>query len=111
MQTEAKKHCGWFGSTIGRKQLIGLTGIGLSLFVLIHMLENMLILVGPKAYNEYAHMLTSNPLIYIAEAGLLALFIIHLTIALALSFKNWRARDSHYAVMSNGEKRTSWTQR
>lgn len=36
MQNLAQKQCekcGWMGSNIGRKQLIGLTGLGLSLFL------------------------------------------------------------------------------
>lgn len=114
MQDLAEKHAGKFGwlrSTIGRKQLIGLTGLGLSGFVLIHMLENVLIFVGPQAYNNYTEFLTSNPLIYLAEAGLLALFVAHLLLASALSIVNFRARDSRYAVASNGAKRTSVIQK
>ncbi|HMN68342.1 MAG TPA: succinate dehydrogenase cytochrome b subunit [Bdellovibrionales bacterium] len=101
----------WLASTIGRKQIIGLTGLGLSLFVLSHMLGNMLILAGPKAYNEYSHALISNPLIYAAEVGLIVIFVVHLGLALLLQIKNRGARDSRYAVMSNGPKGTSWTQR
>jgi succinate dehydrogenase / fumarate reductase cytochrome b subunit len=112
MQNQATRlRSGWFGSTIGRKQLIGVTGIGLSLFVLMHMAGNLLILVGPQAYNEYSDKLTSNPLIYIAEVGLVALFLGHFVLAIGLQIKNWGARDSLYAVKSNGPKRTSVTQR
>ena len=64
----------YFNSTIGRKQVMGLTGLGLSLFVLTHMLGNLLMFVGPDAYNMYGHKLTSNPAIYLAEAGLLFFF-------------------------------------
>lgn len=110
MQNHANKHA-WLCSTIGRKQLIGVTGLGLSFFVLTHMLGNMLILVGPEAYNEYSHKLVSNPLIYAAEAGLLAIFVGHLIFALRLTIKNWGARDTRYAMLPNGAKRTSWTQR
>jgi succinate dehydrogenase / fumarate reductase cytochrome b subunit len=99
------------GSTIGRKQLIGLTGLGLCGFVLIHMVGNLLILVGPKAYNEYSHALISNPLIYLAEAGLLFMFVAHLALASMISIANLCARGSRYAVLSNGDKGTSWIQR
>jgi len=101
----------WLCSTIGRKQLIGLTGIGLSLFVLIHMLENMLILAGPQPYNNYAHFLTSNPLIYVAEAGLVAIFLLHLGFASAISIKNMGAREGRYAVSPSGDKATSMIQK
>lgn len=105
------KNVSWVCSTIGRKQLVGITGIGLSGFLLTHMLGNMLILVGPQAYNEYSHALVSNPLIYLAEAGLVLMFIVHIFIALRLSWSNWNARDFKYAMRPNGEKGTSVIQR
>jgi succinate dehydrogenase / fumarate reductase cytochrome b subunit len=105
-----QKHC-WTASSIGRKQLIGLTGLGLSLFVLVHMLGNCLIFVSPQAYNEYGHSLTSNRLIFLAEAGLLAMFVGHLMFASWISIKNIKARSVGYAVRSNGEKGTSWAKR
>lgn len=111
-QSDGKRCCNsWISSTIGRKQIIGITGLGLSGFVLMHMLGNMLILLGPRAYNEYAHKLATNPLLIIAEVGLLAMFICHIILALGLSFSNVRARDHRYAVMSHGDKGTSLIQR
>lgn len=105
-----QKHS-WTASSIGRKQLIGLTGLGLSLFVLVHMLGNCLIFVSPQAYNEYGHALTSNRLIYLAEVGLLALFAAHLVFATWISIKNKQARPSEYAIRSSGDKGTSWAKR
>lgn len=97
----------FFASTIGRKQLVGLTGLGLSLFVLSHMLGNMLIFVSPQLYNEYSHALISNPLIYVAEAGLVLFFGAHLIIALKLTLQNWQARSESYGVSAKGDKATS----
>ena len=71
----------------------------------------MLILVGPQAYNEYSEKLTSNPLIYVAEVGLLAMFLIHVFLAIRINLKNWGARDSRYAMWPSGAKRTSLIQR
>lgn len=110
VNTQRPRH-GWFASTIGQKQLVAVTGIGLSLFVLSHMIGNMLILVGPRAYNEYSHALISNPLIYLAEAGLVGAFVLHLLIALRLAWNNFRARDTRYAVLSHGDKGTSMIMR
>lgn len=110
MQKVCKKIC-WLGSSVGRKQLIGVSGLGLSLFVLIHMAGNMLILASPEAYNKYSHALVTNPLIYAAEVGLVLLFLAHLGLALRLSWSNFRARDTRYAVWPNGAKRTSPVQR
>lgn len=116
-QSIAKSHAakprarGWLSSTIGRKQLIGVTGLGLSGFVLTHMLGNMLILVGPQAYNEYSHKLITNPFLIVAELGLLLMFVVHLVMAVRLSWSNWQARDTRYKVASNGPKGTSFIQK
>ncbi len=102
---------GWMCSTIGRKQLVGVTGLGLSLFLLTHMAANMLILFSAEAYNKYSHALITNPLLPVAELGLVGIFVLHLFLAIRLQIMNWGARDTRYAVMSNGEKGTSWIQR
>ena len=110
MQNVTRK-LGWWSSTIGRKQMIGVTGLGLSGFVMAHMLGNMLIFVGPEKYNRYGHALVSNEFIYVAEVGLVAMFVGHLIFALYLAFMNSRARTTRYAVMAKGPKRTTWIQR
>lgn len=112
MQTALmQKPSSWLASTIGRKQLIGVTGLGLSGFLLTHMLGNMLILVSAQKYNEYSHALVTNPLLPLAEGGLVFLFLAHIVYALGMNARNFAARESRYAVMSNGAKRTAWTQR
>ena len=98
-------------STIGGKTLVGITGLGLSGFVFAHMAGNMLIFVGPEAYNMYGHKLINNPLIYVAEAGLVFMFIAHLGKALQLSLRNHQARPQKYAVAAAGEKRTTAVQK
>ena len=94
-------------STVGQKQIVALTGLGLSLFVLVHMLGNLLIFIGPEAYNMYSHQLVTNPLIIPIELGLAGLFIVHLGLALRLTFKNAAARQTDYAMAAGGDKATS----
>lgn len=101
----------WLMSSIGRKQVVGLTGLGLCGFLLTHMAGNMLILVSPQAYNEYSHALITNHLIYVAEIGLLGLFLLHFALATAHTVMGFRGRETQYAVRSNGAKGTSWIQR
>ncbi|MGE4131398.1 MAG: succinate dehydrogenase cytochrome b subunit [Bdellovibrionales bacterium] len=110
VNTQAKC-CGWIGSTIGKKQLIAVTGLGLSFFVLTHMLGNFLLVLSARAYNEYSHALISNPLIELAEAGLLLMFLGHMVLASRISMRNMKARDVGYAVLPSGEKGTSWAKR
>ena len=87
--------------------LIGLTGLGLCLFVLIHMLGNLLIFSGPKAYNLYAHGLHEMALMKVFELGLLAFFLTHIIFSLVLYFKNRLAKGNSHEKSSVGEKATS----
>lgn len=92
----------YFASSVGRKQVMALTGLGLSLFILTHMAANLLAIFSADAYNNYSHALISNPLIYVAEGGLVAIFLIHIYLAIRLTLENRRARHSRYAVSPNG---------
>jgi succinate dehydrogenase / fumarate reductase, cytochrome b subunit len=102
---------GYVSSSIGKKQIMAVAGLGLCLFVLSHVLGNFLLFVGPEAYNMYSYKLISNPLIYVAEAGLLAIFIAHIVAAVLVTLQNWKARKQGYAVAAQGEKRTSLIQK
>jgi len=100
-------------STIGRKQLIGVAGLGLSLFVLTHMLGNLLLFVqdGGESYNRYGHALMSNKLIYVAELGLLFIFVAHIIFATYTTIMNKKARPESYKKTATGKKKTSFAQK
>ncbi len=86
-------------SSILKKQLVGVTGLLLCGFLMTHLLGNTLIFVGPDAFNLYAHTLTSNKLIYLAEAILGAIFLSHLAMAIYLTIENKHARgDQNYYI-------------
>lgn len=85
------------GSPVGTKLLIGLTGLFLSVFLVTHLAGNLLFILGPEKFNEYAHGLTSNPLIYVAEMGLLAIFAIHVIKTITNFLANQAARPQRYA--------------
>ena len=93
---------------MGQKIVLALTGLGLSLFVLIHMLGNLFILSGPSAYNEYAHKLHEFPALKIFEIGLLIFFMGHIILSLLLRIKNKQARGSTaYHLPAQGDKKIS----
>lgn len=87
----------FLSSSIGNKLLIALTGLGLLLFLVAHLSGNLLFIVGPEAFNAYSHALISNPLIYVAEAGLLAIFVLHVFKTARLYLGAKRARPVPYA--------------
>jgi len=91
----------FFSSSVGTKVLIALTGLGFAAFLVEHLLANLLVLFDGPAYNAYAHRLLSNPLIYVAEAGLVVLFVTHAYKAIANYGRNRAARPQSYAVRKN----------
>ncbi len=95
-------------SSVGRKYIMGLTGLVWVGFVLTHMAANMLILFSAEAYNKYGHALTSNKLLlYPAEAVLLTAIIVHVICAISLTVDNRKARNSRYAMQPSGAKAPS----
>ena len=85
-------------SSIGSKILIALTGLGLAVFLIGHLAGNLLFLACPHAFNSYSHALVSNPLVYVAEAGLVAIFFLHVAKTVAGMVSNRAARPAPYAV-------------
>jgi len=94
----------YLSSSIGRKQLMSVTGIVWLGFVLTHMLGNLLIFLGPDAYNAYSHAIVSNPLLFIAEALLVITLLTHVFTGVKLTAENKSARSNKYAMPTNGEK-------
>jgi len=87
-----------FSSSIGSKFLIALTGLLLFLFLVTHLAGNLLFILGPDAFNRYSHALISNPLILVAEAGLVAIFLLHIFKTVWMVAANRGARPERYAV-------------
>ncbi|AYF44776.1 MULTISPECIES: succinate dehydrogenase cytochrome b subunit [Halobacteriovorax] len=83
-------------NSIAKKQVMGVTGLLLCGFLFSHMLGNFLLIAGKDAFNQYAYTLTSNPLIYLAEAVLLVIFLSHIFMALKLTIENKAARPVKY---------------
>jgi succinate dehydrogenase / fumarate reductase, cytochrome b subunit len=100
-----------FSSSIGSKLLIALTGLGLFIFLVGHLTGNLLFIVGPEAFNEYGHTMVNNPLIYAIEAGLLAVFLLHIYKTIRLYAGAKTARPVPYARKgwAGGPSRKSWS--
>jgi len=95
-------------SSIGKKFLMGLSGLVWSGFVFGHMAGNMLILVSGDAYNMYGHAIVSNkPLLYGTEIILMCALITHVVLAALLTLENQKARPVGYVSEPAGAKRAS----
>ena len=77
---------------------MAITGLALFGFVIMHMVGNLQVFLGPEALNRYGHFLQSTPeLIWPARIGLLCLVALHIVAAVKLSQENKAARPIPYA--------------
>jgi len=91
-------------SSIGKKLVSGFTGLCLCVFVTGHLIGNLLLIVGPEAFNEYAHFLENfghGYAVYLAEVGLIAVFLFHAVAGIQVALDRRRARPSRYAVRAD----------
>jgi succinate dehydrogenase / fumarate reductase, cytochrome b subunit len=88
---------GLCSSSVGTKILIGITGVALVLYLLIHIAGNMMVFLGPAAFNKYAYTLEGNPLLPIIEIGLLLVFLIHIFKTVRMYLGNQGLRPVRYA--------------
>jgi succinate dehydrogenase / fumarate reductase, cytochrome b subunit len=86
----------YFSSSVGTKLLIGITGLLLVVYLVLHLAGNLLIFAGPDVFNEYSHALISNPLIIPIEIGLLLVFVVHIFKAVRMVIANQAARPIAY---------------
>ena len=85
-------------TSIAKKIIMAITGLLLVGFLVAHLTGNLLIFAGADAFNTYGYTLTSTPLLYVMEAGLLVIFFSHLGMALKLTIENRLARPQPYYV-------------
>jgi succinate dehydrogenase / fumarate reductase cytochrome b subunit len=85
-----------FSSSVGTKLLIGITGLALFLYMVLHLAGNAIIFFGPDVFNAYSHQLISNPLIIPVEIGLLLVFLIHIYKTITMWMRNKAARPVAY---------------
>jgi succinate dehydrogenase / fumarate reductase cytochrome b subunit len=89
----------FFDSSVGAKITVALTGLGLVGFTIAHMIGNLKVFSGQESINNYAYFLKHDLglLLWIFRAGLLALFVLHLTLAIRLTLRSKAARPVPYA--------------
>lgn len=88
-----------FSSSIGKKQIMAVTGLGFCTFVLIHLIGNLTIYGGKDYFLSYVeHLHSLGLLVNLAELGLLFLAVLHISIGLILFIQNLQSRPVRYAV-------------
>lgn len=90
-----------FSSTIGKKVLVGLSGLALVGFLVGHLYGNLHIYKGAGALDDYAHHLHELPGFPLIELGLLGAFALHIGLVINLTISNRAARAGRYAVQGS----------
>src|SRR5258705_1956025 len=89
---------GVFSTSIGTKILIGVTGLALFFYLIIHIAGNLLIFFGPQGFNAYAYtMEVRNPALPAIEIALLLVFLVHIYKTVTMLLANQSARPLRYA--------------
>jgi len=104
-------------SSVGKKVITGLTGFFLMGFIVVHLLGNLTLLIGPHAFNGYAHFLETAVhgwLIYAFEAGLIVIFAFHVVAAVTVAVADKmaaRKQGYKYARDAGGRSRKTLASR
>ena len=104
---------GFWKSTNGKKIVMAVTGCILILFVIGHLLGNLLIYAGPARFNAYASFLHfDETLLWIISILLLLAVLLHIDAAVQLALRNRKARPVGYsrkeAIRSSYASRTMY---
>ncbi len=101
-----------FTSSIGKKLVMGFTGLFLITFLVVHVGINACIFAndGGVMFNKAAHFMGSTVLIRIAEIGLFLGLILHIVQGLMLTVQNQQKRNTKYIVNSASDN-SKWFSR
>ncbi|HSN54465.1 MAG TPA: succinate dehydrogenase cytochrome b subunit [Candidatus Sulfomarinibacteraceae bacterium] len=92
---------GLYGSTLGKKTLMAVTGIILFGFVVGHLIGNLQLYLGPEQLNHYAELLRTNmALLWAVRLVLLFSVGVHIVASVQLWLRNRRSRPVKYRVFN-----------
>jgi len=88
---------------VGRKVGMSVTGFGMIIFVVIHLLGNASILFsGPDGINSYAKLLHSlGAFLWAVRLAMLILLCLHVFFGILLTLENRAAKPERYAVRND----------
>lgn len=102
-------------SSIGKKIMVAAAGLLLVGFLVTHLAGNLLLFVGGETFNKYAEALEHNPLLPVAEGGLIFLFLVHILMSARATLANRAARPVGYesykgkGARTPGSRTMAWT--
>lgn len=101
---------GYFSSSVGKKFIQATSGLFLVFFLLVHLIINLTLFLGPDSFNAASHFMGTNPFIQVMQPILGIGFLIHIIYGIILELKNWKSRPIKYAKNNVGAN-SSWMSR
>jgi succinate dehydrogenase / fumarate reductase cytochrome b subunit len=88
----------FWDSSVGKKVVMGATGLILVAFVIAHMAGNLQFFAGSERFNAYSHLLQVDiiELTWVLRIMLLAAVVLHIIAAYQLTMRNRAARPAGY---------------
>jgi succinate dehydrogenase / fumarate reductase, cytochrome b subunit len=95
-----KKILAFFSTSVGRKLLMGLSGLFLCSFLVVHLYINLFLLKSDtgQTFDVYAEFMSTYPLMRPLEIMLFAGFLLHMILGIWLWYVNRKVRPQGYAV-------------
>lgn len=104
-QTKSWQLSNFYYSQIGKKLLTGLTGLGLTVFIIFHLLGNLLLLQSKERYNQFAHWLENlSFLFHTIELTLGLFFLIHIISGISIHLRKLTTRKIAYIQYQSAGK-------
>ncbi|SDM31480.1 succinate dehydrogenase cytochrome b subunit [Kriegella aquimaris] len=101
-------------NALTRKNLMALTGLFLSFFLIIHLFGNLQLLLPEEEaklqYNWYSHLLAGNIVVKVIAIVLYICILLHTIDAIYLSLKSKKANGPRYAIDKRG-RASKWYSR
>ena len=93
-----------YGTAVGKKYVMALTGIALMGYVLAHMIGNLKMFLGPKEINDYGEFLRAllvplaphGVVLWLLRLALIGAAVLHIHAAYSLTVLNRQARSVKY---------------
>ena len=112
-----------YGTAVGKKYVMAITGIMLLGFVFMHMVGNLKMYLGAEDYNHYAEFLREllvpilprTVLLWLLRFGLIGAVLLHIHAAYSLTVMNRKARSvkyqspRDYQIASFASRTMRWT--